>query len=84
MLGIAAVPGTARALQSVLADKIRVFRLFCAYARLFPLFSAVFRGTAAIVSFAFYARSTQERSCDGIDRTRYPHHCRPCSAFSND
>jgi hypothetical protein len=60
--------------------------LFCALARLSPLFPAVFRGTAAIATFAFalFDRSTQQRGCDGIDRTRHPHHCRPCSAFSND
>jgi hypothetical protein len=71
-------------LQSVLADKIRVFRIFRARARLFPLFSAVFRGTAAHVIFAVCARSIRERGCDGIDGTRRPQHCRPCSAFSND
>ena len=50
-----------------------------------PLFSAVFRGTAIVTfAFALFARSTQQRGCDGIDKTRHPHHCRSCSAFSND
>jgi hypothetical protein len=40
-------------LQSVPADKIRFFCVFTPFARLFPLFLAVFRGTAAHVILAF-------------------------------
>jgi hypothetical protein len=53
-------PAATQLLQSVPADKIRIFRVFALFARLFPLFLAVFRGTAATSSLRFRGRSTRE------------------------
>jgi fused signal recognition particle receptor len=61
-----------RPLQSVPADKIRIFRIFTLFARLFPLFLAVFRGTAAHEILAFCGRLTPERGCDDTNETPPP------------
>jgi hypothetical protein len=76
-------PAATQLLQSVPADKIRIFRVFALFARLFPLFLAVFRGTAATSSLRF-AGVRLMNAVATVQMKRHPHHCRPCSAFSND
>lgn len=59
-------------LQSMPADKIRIFRVFALFARLFPLFLAVFRGTMATSSLRFRGLSNHQHIRDGTDETPPP------------
>jgi hypothetical protein len=76
-------PAASQLLQLVAADKIRIFRVFALFDRLFPLFLAVFRGTAATSSCVF-ADVRLMNTVATVQMKRHLHHCRPCSAFSND